>query len=487
MITRRILVNLVAFALLAAALIAYGFFDLLGDPLSGGVTVSTVLPSASGLAPNFLVTLDGVDVGTVKSVSLVRNGAKVTMALNPGTSVPADVDARVVIANALGEQEVQLVPNASTSSPGIVPTASATDPASSPGDARLVSRSTDRAESLKNGAVIPAGPDSQPADVGTVVAEATKLLQSIPAGDLDTLLHEAAVALNGNAGNLRTIASASDLFSQEFLAQQQQFEALLSNAPPVLDTVTQNSSALRQGLADTAVLAQVLATHSNDLVRLLGQGSGAASALQSLVTQNEPNLACITYDAAALAGNLGSGANLANVSTALRTNQEFFGAVRSLAVTGPAKALTSKDHSRDDQEWLRTRLMLPVLQVPLQPAPIEYNTPTSLPAVLPGAACQTEFGAGAGAATQAGFHPVGPDAKVVAPTASEAQVRGGGTEPVSAAPSEEREPLGPSPVLPALLAGLVLLGWMLMLGHRSVARSARPLRTVARETGRGKT
>ncbi len=473
MITRRIVVNLVAFGLLSAILIAYGFFDLLGDPLAGTTTVSTVLPDASGLSPNFLVTLDGVDVGSVKSVALTPDGAKVTMTLNSGTDVPSNVAAKVVIANALGEQEVDLVPVAAASAPS---TAEAS---------RTVAQVAAPPKALRSGAVIPAATDSTPADVSTVVQEATRLLQAIPPGDLNSLLHEAAVALNGNAGNLRTIASASELFSEEFLAQQQQFESLLSNAPPVLDTVTHDAPQLQQGLADTAVLAEVLASHSNDLVRLLGQGTGAATALHTLLLQNEPNLACIVHDVSALDANLGSGSNLSNLNTALATNQEFFGAVAAVAQDGPAKGLTSNDSYRNDQEWLRTRLLLPPLQVPLQPTAVTYTTPSSLPPVLPGAGCSTEFGQGVGPVSQAGFHPVGPNAKVVPSSAEEANVRGGGSTSGFSAPSAARLPAGNPVVLPAL-AVLIVLGLLITFGHRRRTRSARPLRIPVRTTrGRG--
>ncbi len=477
MITRRIVANLVAFGVLAVALVAYGFFDLLGNPLSSTTTVYTVLPSAAGLSPNFNVTLNGVDVGSVKSVSLVPKGSKVTMSIDHGQPVPADVVARVAIANPLGEQEVQLVPASSSGAgaSGAITTAALSGSR----------KEADRASAfLQNGATVPAAPDPIPADVGTVVAEATKLLQAIPVGSLNELLHQTAVALNGNAGSLRTIASASEIFSEEFLAQQQQFESLLSNAPPVLNTVTQNASALQQDLADTAVFAEVLAKHANNLSQLFNQGSNAASDLESLVTANEPNLACIVHDNANIAGNLASSPNLQDLSTALATNKEFFGAVGKLAVTGPAIALNSNDTARTNQEWLRTRLLIPPLQVPTQPAPEQYSAPTSLPPVLPGAGCDTEFGQGVGPVTQAGFHPAGPDAKVVPPSTADAQVRGGGAEPSSAAPSAARLHGGGSPVLLSVLAGLVALGWLVTLGHRRSARSARPVHVVARSSKR---
>lgn len=443
-ITRRVVANLVSFVVLSVALVAYGFLDLLGNPLASSTEVSTVLPSASGLSPNFVVTLSGVDVGSVQSVSLVHGGAKVTMSLDPARKIPSDVAARVTIANALGQQEVELVP-----------------------------AHTGAAPVLRSGAVIPAAPDSTPADVGTVVAEATKLLDAIPPGALNGLLHELAVALNGNGANLRTIASASAVFSREFLAYEQQFESLLQNAPPVLDTVTADAAPLRQGLADTAVLAQVLASKSPDLVRLLNQGASATADLNALVTENEPNLACLVHDAAGVSSNLAQPSNLANLNTTLATNEEFFGAVAAVSPTGPAKALTSGD-APHQEEWLRTRLLLP----PPQPPADSYLQAQTLPAVSPGAGCSTEYGQGVGPGVQPGFRAVGPGAHVATPTADEAHVRGGGPPP-DTAPASARLSATPSePAVPAMpaIAGVALLGWFVTLGRRRPARSARPVR-----------
>jgi phospholipid/cholesterol/gamma-HCH transport system substrate-binding protein len=480
MITRRIWANLVAFLVLSGALVAYGFLDLLGNPLSSATTVSAVLPSASGLSPNFLVTLNGVDVGTVKSVSLAPGGARVTMSLNPGTHVPADVAARITIANALGQQEVELVPaQSATAQSGSPQDAAGQAPAGQTTAATTTSY-------LRNGDVIPAAPESLPADVGTVVAEATKLLDAIPPDALNSLLHELATALNGNGQNLRTLASASETFSEEFLAYQQQFESLLANAPPVLDTVTADAAQLRQGLADTAALAQVLASRAPDVTRLLTQGSSAASDLNALVVQNEPNLACLVHDLSDVNANLAQPTNLKNLDTTLATNQWFFGAVAGVAVAGPAKAVTSAD-SPHTQEWLRTRLLLP----PPMPPGDTYTQALTLPPVLPGAACSTEFGQGAAAGVQADFKPAGPNAKVDAPSSSEAHVRGGGATP-DAAPSAAHLPAASQslgvPLVP-LVAGLIVLGWGLALGRRRSARSARPVRVLARtrpETRRGR-
>ncbi|HTZ07751.1 MAG TPA: hypothetical protein VMB72_01695, partial [Acidimicrobiales bacterium] len=192
--------------------------------------------------------------------------------------------------------------------------------------------------------------------------------------------------------------------------------------------------------------------------------------------ENEPDLACIVHDGAAVTANLAQAPNLSNLSTALATNQLFFGAVAAISPTGPAKAVTSGDSARDDQEWLRTRLLIP----PGQPSAIAYAQPVTLPPILPGAACDTEFGAGAPAVSQAGFHPTGPNAQVEAPTGAQAQVRGGGSG-LAATPSAARLP--PSrpqdpPVAGVLLgAGFVIVTTVATRGRRRRgARAARPRR-----------
>ena len=72
MISRRVIANLVAFAVMATVLIGYGAFSLLGNPLRDPREVRTVFDDASGLLPGFSASLDGVVVGVVDSVELAE-------------------------------------------------------------------------------------------------------------------------------------------------------------------------------------------------------------------------------------------------------------------------------------------------------------------------------------------------------------------------------------------------------------------------------
>jgi virulence factor Mce-like protein len=385
------------------------------------------------------VELNGVPVGTVTSTALTTNATKVTLRINPGTKVPDDVQSSVQIANDLGEQVVNLVP----SHGGAVP-------------------------ALKSGAEVPAAPDQVPANVGAVVASATRLLKAIPAGNLNKLIGELATSLAGQAGNLRTLISAGTTFSKEFVAYQQQFTELLANAPPSLDAITAVAPELRQDVANTAALVQVLAQQKTGFHTLLTSGSSAFNAVDSLLTSQSANLGCFLHDSAEILSNVAQPTNLTNLSQGLAYNTYFFGAVENIAVQGLAKPTTS-GASATNQTFLRTRLLFPPI---LDQQAQSYGSSNTIPDTLPGAGCVTAFGNGVAAATQPGFTPAA-GGHVVAPSAQQADVEVASATPVGqVASASYREPANREGMLLAL-GGLVVPGLFLAWGARPSRRRTR--------------
>lgn len=392
MITRRLIVNFVVFFAVSVGLVAYGVIDLLGDPFRAPTAVSAVFPDASSLFPNFSVQLNGVDVGTVTGVRLVPNGARVSMAINPGVQVPGNVVASIDIANDLGQQVVELTPR-----PG---------PRSAP---------------LTSGAVVPVAARSVPVSIGDVVNRAVKLLDAVPPGKLNSLLATLATALRGQGQNLRTFISASTRFSQEFLASEAQFRGLLANAPPLLDAVNAVGPELQGSLANTEVLVRSLAQVREQLDPLFSSGSQALGLTDDLVSSQSANLACSLHDLAQLAAEVNRPDNLANLSAGLADSWWFFGGVASSIQPGTAKALSNAEPASSQQYAARVRLLVP----PATPSAMAYPTPQVLPPIQPGAGCANEFGQGAGPAVQPGFHPAAGGQLAPAP-ADAAQVHGGG-------------------------------------------------------------
>jgi virulence factor Mce-like protein len=439
MINRRLIINLIAFFVVSFALVVYGIVNLLGNPLQSPTTLTTQFADASGLYSGFEVELNGVPVGTVTSTALTVNATKVTMRIDPGTKVPDDVQSSVQIANDLGEQVVNLVPSHGGSVPA-----------------------------LPSGADVPAARDQVPANVGAVVASATRLLQAIPAGNLNKLIGELATSLAGQAGNLRTLISAGTTFSKEFVAYQQQFTELLANAPPSLDAITSVAPELRQDVANTAALVQVLAQQKTGLHTLLTSGSSAFNAIDELVTSQSANLGCLLHDSADILSNVAQPTNLTNLSQGLAYNTYFFGAVENIAVQGLAKPTTS-GASATNQTFLRTRLLFPpVLDEQAQ----SYGTANSIPDTLPGAGCVTAFGNGVGPASQPGFTPAD-GGHVVAPSAQQADVEVAAATPVGQVASASYHEPGNREGLLLALGGLVVPALFLAWGARPSRRRTR--------------
>lgn len=443
--TWRLALNLIVFGAIALALVAYGVVDLLGNPFRSTTDVSAVFPNASGIDTNFSVELNGVTVGTVTAVRLVRNGAQVAMSIKPGVDVPDDVVASIGIANDLGEQVVELTPRHG----GNVP-------------------------ALRSGANVPVVKNGIPVEVGEVVASATKLLRAIPAGKLNSLLSDLAQGLQGEATNVRTIISASTTFSQQFLRYQQQFNELLANSPPVMNAVTVVGPQLTQALVNTEAMVQVLANEKTYVDGDLTNGQAALSELGDFQSDQNPDLACLVHDFSQLDANLDQPPNLSNLSESLALNRQFFGAVTAVAVTGTAKALTSGSTANPDQTILRTHLLLP----PAQPPGDAYATPVSVPAVKPGAGCDTELGNGVGPATQPGFTPAA-GGVLEPPSTTESQVRGGGDANAETASAPATQTAGyrahDGVAMPALLVlgGLIVPALLLAWGIRPSRRRTR--------------
>ena len=106
--------NLTALGLLvlvAGGLFVWGFFFLLGDPIGvGGDEVVVVMDDGAGLSRGNPVRLNGVQVGTVRSVSLVSpSRVTVRIKVNDELRLPADTRA-LVESDVFGTHTVQLVP-----------------------------------------------------------------------------------------------------------------------------------------------------------------------------------------------------------------------------------------------------------------------------------------------------------------------------------------------------------------------------------------
>lgn len=426
MIDRRIVVNLVAFFALSAVLVSYGIVTLFGSPFEQRRTVVTELPEAGGLLPGFSASHDGVIVGRVASVDLLEERVRVTVALDRGVTIPEGVEARVVRASAVGEQRLDLrsVPGGST-------------------------------RPLADGARVSAGEHPVPPDVADVLETTVALIEALPADDLNTLVREAAAALEGRADDLQSITRSLIVISDDVVALEAPLRRLLEHGPPVLDDFSAMSPQVRSALATTEALTEILAERRHDLVDLLDSGGDLAVVGDEVVRDTRAGLTCLIGDLASITGGL-QGTALADLDEALRTNTQFFGLVERLAVRGPTRDV-GYGPGRPDQLWLRTSLLLP----PQTPAASAYVPPRSPRPVVTGEGCVTPFGEGVTATP-----PPDRDLAARPPTAGPAPVgpgegTGGGLlgpvlSVLPTAQASEPSPPNPDPVPLVILSAGVL-------------------------------
>jgi virulence factor Mce-like protein len=386
-VNRRLLINFVAFGAVTALLVGYGLFTLLGNPFAKQRTISAVFPDATGLRPDFSVSMDGVVIGIVKDVELVDGGVRVEVALDQDVSVPSDVEGRIVRASPVGEQRVELTP---------------TDGGSG--------------KPLEDGDEFAVAESPNPPNISRVIDALARLIDAIPPEQLDTFIRETAIALEGRGEDLSTLVTSGDEFARSFVANEAAFRQLLQSAPPVMDSVSDAGPELQRALADTAILTEAIAARRTDLIELMRNGGQLGAAGGDVVTTQQANLGCLISDFADLNRFLGNGVPLENFIAGFDLNRKFFEPVDRLAPYGPAKDVGFGAPDRDDQYWLRVRFLVP----PAQPPGEQYPQRRPTPATRPGGPCVNVLGTGVAAASQ-------PDA--VAPT------DGGSIEPTADQPA----------------------------------------------------
>ncbi len=418
MIDRRIIANLVVLLAIAVALEGYGVVTLFGSPFDERRTLVADLPDAGGLRTGFSVSHDGVVVGTVSKIDLLPGEVRVTAELDPGVTVPEGVTASVVRASAVGEQRLDL-----TSVDG------------------------GSQEALADGAEVPVGEDPIPPDVADVLETATGLIEVIPTDDLNTVIHEAAVGIDGRADELRSITASLTTVSDDVVELDPELRRLLDNGPVVLDDLSELSPELHRALDNTEQLTRILADRDDDLVALLGRASDLSEVGDRVVLDNRSNLTCLVRDLRDITGTL-QGDTLANLDRGLATNNQFFGLIDTLAVRGPVRDV-GYGPGKDDQLWLRTRLLVP----PQTPSASAYVPPRGPRPVVTGEACTTRYGDGAAATPDPGPNVV-PD---------------NDRDPTLAAPSPAAAP----PSAPPIDVGGVL--GLLNIGQASPPEAANPV------------
>lgn len=271
MITRAVVVKLVAFAVVTVASLAYGLVDVLGvhRAVLPATTVTAVFADPEGLYPDAAVDLLGVRVGAVTEiVPGPGRSSTVVIELDPGAEVPADVAAVASSKSAIGEQYVHLVPR------------SEGGPLLSDGD--TITRTT------------------SPPDTGRLIASLDELAGSVPTEAVRTVLDEGSRAVEDLDPTVRRLLDDMEVLSASARSNADDLTGLIRDARLVLRTQVEVQGDVRTSARELAGLMRALRRLDPTFDRVLVRGIAAGKGVTDLLRDNQRALPVLLNDLATL-------------------------------------------------------------------------------------------------------------------------------------------------------------------------------------------
>ncbi|MEH3139385.1 MAG: MlaD family protein [Mycobacterium kyogaense] len=247
-------------AVVAGAVMIFGYIKLPAMMGVGRYTVTLELMQASGLYDSANVTYRGTEVGRVTAVNLTDSGVEATLSLRSDISIPSDLQAQVHSTSAIGEQYVALLPRNGTSPP------------------------------LKNGDVIDVQNTSTPPDIGELLDAANRGLQAIPRDNVTTVVDESYSAVGGLGPELSRIVRASSDLAIDARKNLGPIVSVIDNAGPVLDTQADTADSIKKWAAHVSDLTHQLKVEDGAVAGFLQQGGPAAEQARLLVDRLKPSL-----------------------------------------------------------------------------------------------------------------------------------------------------------------------------------------------------
>ncbi|MEO5875344.1 MAG: MCE family protein [Streptosporangiaceae bacterium] len=337
--TRRILINLAAFALLGVVMTVWALGNVLKfDVITRPYQISVEFASSPGLQPNFDVAYLGVKVGKIRTVRLGDHKVVAVLDLERGTEVPDNVTAAAGRKSAIGEPYVDL-----------------TLPAGTRGG-----------PPLRAGAVIPLSRTSVAVTYRGLFAAANKAVQGLNPDDLHTVTHELAAGWNGRSESLVKILDSSEQITSTFAQNTDLLDRLIEQLTQISGTLARHRGELGSGLGDLASFTDVLANHTGQIAQLRDRAPDLVGRFNKILAATAPADRCILASLKSALPTMLSGPALDSYEYAIQT------------APGLIKVLDEVSPKVNGKANLNIDFVI-TLQKP-KPAP-EYVSPLPLPTV----------------------------------------------------------------------------------------------------------
>ncbi|MGW3956826.1 MCE family protein [Streptomyces sp. NPDC004752] len=219
--------------------------------------------------PGAEVKLRGVVVGEVRAIDSTGDGARLTLALRPGTraDIPSDVRAQMLPTTLFGERFVALVPPAH------------------PSDRPLAA-----------GAVIPQDRSANAVELQRVLDDVLPMLTAVQPHKLSATLSAVSRALEGRGERLGKTLSRLDAHLRKFNPDLPTLNRDLKELVTVSNVYADAAPDVITALTDLTTTSGTLAEKSGDLAATLGATTGAAQDLTAFLRRNKDTVIRLSAD-----------------------------------------------------------------------------------------------------------------------------------------------------------------------------------------------
>ncbi|MER7722899.1 MCE family protein [Streptomyces sp. NPDC096323] len=209
------------------------------------------------------VKLRGVVIGHVRDIAADGEGARLTLAIEPGRleRIPADVTAQMLPTTLFGERFVALVPSA-------VPSA----------------------QTLRAGAVIPQDRSSNAIELQEVLDNVLPLLTAVKPEKLSATLNAVSQALQGRGEKLGDTLVTLDAHLQKFNPQLPTLNADIKELVKVSRVYADAAPDVLDALTDLTTTSGTIAEQQAELADLYGSTTATARDVTSFLRENKDNL-----------------------------------------------------------------------------------------------------------------------------------------------------------------------------------------------------
>ena len=244
------------------AIVTVWLASIIGNfsPFTSSYEIEAEFSDATGLLVGDVVKAAGVDVGRVSDIRLDDGLAIVTIELDEGTEIPADVTAHIRFRNLIGQRMITFVQEGETSE------------LLEAGDKILVA-------------------DTDPAFDLTVLFNGLRpLIRSTSPRDINIVSTAVTRALEGRTRDVAAFLDHVAVISNTLASKDQQLDSLLKNVNVVAEDLAGRDAQLRATLADINDFFGDLEETRHELDEALVTLDDAAVRLRRLVKNNDENI-----------------------------------------------------------------------------------------------------------------------------------------------------------------------------------------------------